>query len=69
MLSEKIINILPIKSEFLKLLTGSTLTALMISLGMVFVIHLIHFSISSAIPSAFAAIAAAIYASSFDSKR
>ena len=69
MLSEKVINILPIKSGFLKLLTGSTLTALMISLGMVFIIDLIYFSISSAISSAFAAIGAAIYASDFNSKR
>jgi hypothetical protein len=69
MLSEKVINILPIKSEFLNLLTVSTLIALMISLRMVFIIDHIHFSMSSAIPSAFAAIAAAIYASSFNSKR
>ena len=37
--------------------------------GMVFIIDLIYFSISSAIPSAFAAIGAAIYASDFNSKR
>lgn len=69
MLAEKVINILPIKSEFLKLLIGSILTALMISLGMVFILDLIHFPVSSAIPSAFAAIGAAIYASRFKSKR
>ena len=64
----KIINSLPIKSEFLKLLIGSILTALMISLGMVFISDLIHFPIGSAIPSAIAAIGAAIYASRFNRK-
>ena len=69
MLTERIINVLPIKSDFSKLIIGSILTALMISLGMVFILDLIHFSISSAIPSAFAAIGAAIYASRFNSKK
>jgi hypothetical protein len=69
MFAEKVIKILPIKSKFLKLVIGSTLTALMISLGMVFILDLFHFSINSAIPSAFAAIGAAIYASRFNSKR
>ena len=68
MLAEKVINILPIKSEFLKLLIGSILTALMISLGMVYVLELIHFPVSPALPSACAAIGAAIYASNFNRK-
>jgi hypothetical protein len=41
----------------------------MISLGMVFILDLIHFPINSAIPSVFAAIGAAIYASRFNCKR
>jgi hypothetical protein len=48
------------KLYFHLILIGYTLTALMISLGMVFILDLIHFSTSSAIPSAFAAIGAAI---------
>lgn len=60
MLAKKVINILPMKSEFFKLLIDSILTAVMISLGMLFVLDPINFSISSAIPSAFAAIGAAI---------
>ena len=68
MLAEKFINILPIKSEFLKLLIGSTLTALMISLGMVYILEFIHFPVSPALPSAFGAIGAAIYASRFNRK-
>lgn len=66
MIIEKVINILPIKSEFLKLLIGSTLTALMISFGMVFILDLINFSLSSAILAAFAEIGKAIYASRFN---
>ncbi len=65
MLAEKVINIFPIKSNFLKLLIGSILTVLMISLGMVYISELLLFKIGSAIPSAFAALGAAIFAARF----
>ena len=38
MLADKVVKILPIKSEFLKVFAGSLITALMISLGMVFIL-------------------------------
>ena len=65
MLVEKIINILHIKSEFLQLLIGAVVIALIISLGMFYLLDLAHFSITPALPAATGAIGAAIFAARF----
>ena len=62
MIIEGLMEKLPVKSNFTKLIVGSVLTALTISLGMVGILRLFDFSINPAIPSAFAAIGAATYA-------
>lgn len=69
MIVERIDQSIPVKSQFLKLVIGSVITALLISLGLVFILKLFNFSIAPAIPSAFAAIGAAIFAARFSSKK
>jgi len=58
----RLVEKLDIKSNFTKLMVGSILVALTISLRMVGISRLFNFSISPAIPSVFAAIGAATYA-------
>lgn len=53
---------LPIRSDIGKLITGSALVALSISLGTVAIAGLIGVSLPSAIPAALAAVGAAAYA-------
>lgn len=62
MVIKKIIDKLPIRSGFAKLILGAVLVALLISLGMVGVLKLFGFSVDPVIPSVFAGISAAIYA-------
>jgi hypothetical protein len=62
MIIERLVEKLPVKSNFEKLIIGSILTALAISLGMVGILRLFDFSINPAIPSVLAAIGAATYA-------
>ncbi len=62
MIVERLVRKLLVKSNFTKLMVGSILTALAISLGMVGILRLFDFSVNPAIPSAFAAIGAATYA-------
>jgi len=63
MIAEKLVDILPFKSEFAKLASGAIITALAISVGMVYLSEAIGFHIGPALPSAFAAIGTAIFAS------
>ncbi len=62
MIVKKIINKLPIRSGFAKLILGAVLVALLISFGIVGVFRLFGMPIDPAIPSVFAGVAAAIYA-------
>ena len=62
MIIERLVEKMPVKSKPAKLILGSLLTALIISLGMVGILGLFDFSINPVIPSAFAAIGAATYA-------
>ena len=62
MIVEKLIEKLPIRSSFVKLILGSTLIALIIALGMIGILRLFGFSINPVIPVVLAAVGAAIYA-------
>jgi len=62
MIIEHLVERIPTKSAFTKLMVGSVITALAISLGMVWILQAFDFSISPAIPSAFAAVGAALFA-------
>ncbi len=62
MIIERLVEKLPIRSNFTKLIVGSILTALAISLGMVGILKLFGFSVNPGIPAALAAIGAATYA-------
>jgi hypothetical protein len=62
MIIERLVEKIPVRSNLVKLIIGSMLTALAISLGMVGILALFDLSINPAIPSALAAIGAALYA-------
>jgi len=62
MIIERLVEKVPVRSNVGKLIIGSMLTALTISLGMVGILALFDLSINPAIPSAFAAVSAALYA-------
>ena len=62
MIIKRLVEKVPVRSNFGKLIIGSMLTALAISLGMVGILVLFDFSLNPAIPSAFAAVGAALYA-------
>jgi len=62
MIIERLVEKLPIRSNFTKLIVGSILTALAISLGMVGILKLFGFSVNPGIPAALASIGAATYA-------
>ena len=62
MIVDKLVEKLPIRSNFTKLIVGSILTALVISLGMVGILKLLSFSINPAIPAVLGAVGGAIYA-------
>lgn len=62
MVIRKVIEKVPIKSSFAKLILGAVLVALLVSLGTVGILKLFGFSVDPAIPSVFAGFSAAIYA-------
>lgn len=62
MIAERMLSRLPIRSELGRLVIGSALVAVLVSLGMVLVLRLVDFSIAPVIPAAMGAIAAALYA-------
>jgi phosphate/sulfate permease len=62
MVVKKLINKLPINSDFMRLFLGAVLVALLISLGMVGVFKLLGMPVNPTVPSVFASIGAAIYA-------
>lgn len=62
MIIEHLIQRIPTTSVFTKLIVGSVITALAISLGMVWILQAFDFSISPAIPASLAAIGAALFA-------
>lgn len=61
MFIDKIINILPVKSGYIKLLLGAVFIALIISMGIIVISNLFDFSIGSALPAASGAIGAAVF--------
>jgi len=62
MIVDKLVEKLHIRSNFMKLIAGSILTALVIALGMVGILKLFSFSINPAVPAVLGAIGGAIYA-------
>ena len=62
MIVERLLEKLRIRSRLMKLIAGSALTALAISLGMVGILKLFGFSVNPGIPAVLAAIGAATYA-------
>ena len=62
MVTETLLEKLHIRSRLWKLIAGSILTALIISLGMVGILKLIGVSINPGVPAAVATIGAAAYA-------
>ena len=62
MIIDKLVEKLHIRSDFMKLIAGSILTALLIALGMVGILKLSSFSINPAIPAIVGVIGGAIYA-------
>jgi Flp pilus assembly pilin Flp len=62
MIADHLMKLIPGRHGLTKLIIGSSIVALMISLGMVAVVGLFDFTLSPAIPSVFAAIGAAIFA-------
>ena len=68
MLTEQLVKLLPIQSPILKLIIGSVIVALTISLGMVAVLRLLGFEVNPALPSALAGIGAAVFAARMKDK-
>ena len=62
MIVYKLVEKLPIRSNFTKLIAGSILTALVIALGMVGILKPIGFSINPVVPAILGVIVAATYA-------
>jgi hypothetical protein len=62
MIIERLIDKLPIRAGFAKLVLGAVFVALLVSFCMIGVLKLLGFSVGPAIPSVFAGISAAIYA-------
>jgi hypothetical protein len=62
MVTEILLEKLHIRSRLWKLIAGSILTALIISLGMIGILKLMGVSISPGVPAAVATIGAAAYA-------
>jgi membrane associated rhomboid family serine protease len=62
MLIKKIIDKVPVRSSFAKLILGAILAALLVSFGIIGILKLFGFLVNSAIPSVFASIGAALYA-------
>ena len=62
MIVDKLVEKLHFRSNFMKLIVGSILTALVIALGMASILKLFIFSINPVIPAALGAVGGAIYA-------
>jgi Flp pilus assembly pilin Flp len=62
MIADHVMRLIPGRQGLTKLIIGSSIVALVISLGMVGVVSIFDFTLSPAIPSVFAAIGAAIFA-------
>jgi membrane associated rhomboid family serine protease len=62
MLIKKIIDKVPVRSSFAKLILGAILAALLVSFGIIGILKLFGFLVNPAIPSVFASIGAALYA-------
>ena len=62
MVIRKIIDKVPVKSSFAKLILGTILVALLVSLGAVGVLVLFGVTVEPVIPSSLAAFSAALYA-------
>jgi CHASE2 domain-containing sensor protein len=62
MIADHVMKLIPGRQGLTKLIIGSSIVALMISLGMVGVVSFLDFTLSPVIPSVFAAIGAAIFA-------
>jgi uncharacterized membrane-anchored protein len=69
MLAEIILEKLHIRSRLWKLIAGSILTALMISLGMIGILKLMGISINPGVPAVIATIGAAAYAVRYKKER
>jgi len=63
------VDVLPIRSNFIKLLIGSIVIALLISLGMGLILKLLNYHVSFVIPSVLAVIGAAIYAAKYKNRK
>ena len=59
---KRLIEGIPTRSDFAKLMVGSVVTALAISLGMISILRAFDFSVGSAIPAPLGAIGAAVFA-------
>jgi hypothetical protein len=64
MFAKRLTDLIPVRSTFAKLILGSIVVALTISLGTVAIASLISVAMPSAIPAALAAVGAATYAAS-----
>jgi hypothetical protein len=62
MIADRFLKLIPGEHLLTRLIVGSIFVALVISLGMVGIVSLFGFTLSPAIPSAFAAAGAAIFA-------
>lgn len=62
MIIEHLVEKIPTKSGFTKLMAGSVLTAVAISLGMVGLLHLFDFTVNPALPATLGAVGAAVFA-------
>jgi hypothetical protein len=62
MMTNRFMNLIPGRRLLTRLILGSVFVALVISLGMVGIVGLFGFTLNPAIPSAFAATGAAIFA-------
>jgi len=62
MIVDKLVEKLHIRSNFMKLIASSILTALVIALGMVGILRLFSFSINPVIPAVLGVVGGAIYA-------
>ena len=62
MIVEHLVEQIRGKSDFVKLMVGSAITALAISLGMTWISRAFDFTVGSVIPAALGAIGAAVFA-------
>lgn len=62
MIADRIMKLIPVRQGLTKVIIGSSLVALMISLAMVGVVRVFDFNLDPAIPAVFAAIGAAVFA-------